>query len=364
MRILIVDDHAIVRDGLSRLLAADGDTQVSRGRRRPRGAGAWRAAAASDLIILDLNLPGLGGLELLRRLMQAEARPGSWSCRCTPSRSTPRRALEAGAAGYVSKNAAPDELLAAVRRVAGGGRYVEAEIAQALALGGGAGEPLDALSPRELEIMRLLAGGAQPGRDRRGAGRRLQDRRQHLQPDQVQARRRAHRRPGAAGDRDRRLLSAGASVVGLGGRCVGGWPVRMIAQADHQGVGQAAAARPGGRCTADRAAARPCRLPGRGRSPRSRSPRPAGPSSARAVAARARRGRWRGRPGRPCGRERRVPTRRPRRDSSPPGRRGVRRPRRAPRRSALRGRPVDEGVDAGLAVLRRAAPDRCLASAV
>jgi DNA-binding NarL/FixJ family response regulator len=70
-----------------------------------------------------------------------------------------RRSLEAGAQGYVSKNAAPEELLLAVRRVGAGGRYVEAEIAQALALGAGA-EALDALSPRELEIMRLLASGS------------------------------------------------------------------------------------------------------------------------------------------------------------------------------------------------------------
>jgi len=100
----------------------------------------------------------LGGLELLRRMahlgagkilvlsMHAEALYA-------------RRSLEAGAHGYVSKNAAPDELMAAVRRVAAGGRYIEAEIAQALALGAGA-EALDALSPRELEIMRLLAGGS------------------------------------------------------------------------------------------------------------------------------------------------------------------------------------------------------------
>jgi DNA-binding NarL/FixJ family response regulator len=70
-----------------------------------------------------------------------------------------RRALEAGAHGYVSKNAAPDELMTAIRRVAAGGRYVEAEIAQALALGAG-GESLDALSARELEILRLLAAGS------------------------------------------------------------------------------------------------------------------------------------------------------------------------------------------------------------
>jgi DNA-binding NarL/FixJ family response regulator len=70
-----------------------------------------------------------------------------------------RRAMEAGAQGYVSKNAAPDELITAVRRVAGGGRYVEAEIAQAIALGEG-GDRLNALSARELEIMRLLAAGS------------------------------------------------------------------------------------------------------------------------------------------------------------------------------------------------------------
>ena len=108
--------------------------------------------------MLDLNLPGLGGLELLRRLIQAgAAKILILSMHAEPLYA--RRALEAGAQGYVSKNAAPDELLAAVRKVAAGGRYVEAEIAQELALGAGA-ETLDALSPRELEIMRLLAGGS------------------------------------------------------------------------------------------------------------------------------------------------------------------------------------------------------------
>jgi DNA-binding NarL/FixJ family response regulator len=70
-----------------------------------------------------------------------------------------KRALDAGAAGYVTKNASPDELLAAVRRVLAGGRYVEAELAQSLATAG-AGAALDQLTARELEIMRLLAGGA------------------------------------------------------------------------------------------------------------------------------------------------------------------------------------------------------------
>src|ERR1019366_152303 len=108
--------------------------------------------------VLDLNLPELGGLKLLRRLVQVgQSRILVLSMHAEPLYA--RRALDAGAAGYVSKNVAPDELLTAVRRVAAGGRYVEGEIAQALALGDGA-ETLDALSPRELEMMRLLANGA------------------------------------------------------------------------------------------------------------------------------------------------------------------------------------------------------------
>jgi DNA-binding NarL/FixJ family response regulator len=157
MKILIVDDHAIVRDGLSRLLATDADHEL---RMAANGRDALIAARGfrPDLVILDLNLPGLGGLELLRRLVAIEAgKILVLSMHAEPLYA--RRALEAGAHGYVSKNAAPDELLAAVRRVAAGGRYIEAEIAQALALGAGA-ETLNALSPRELEIMRLLAAGS------------------------------------------------------------------------------------------------------------------------------------------------------------------------------------------------------------
>lgn len=157
MRILIVDDHAIVRDGLSRLLAAEGGHEVKLAA-SGREALALARSFRPGLVVLDLNLPGLGGLELLRRLAQADAgKILVLSMHAEPLYA--RRSLEAGAQGYVSKNAAPDELLAAVRRVAAGGRYVEAEIAQALALGE-ATQTLDALSPRELEIMRLLGGGS------------------------------------------------------------------------------------------------------------------------------------------------------------------------------------------------------------
>ena len=160
MKILIVDDHAIVRDGLRRMLEVLADTSVIEA---ANGRDALTVALAErpDLIILDLNLPGLGGLELINRLMLDDRarRILVLSMHAEPLYAV--RALEAGATGYLSKNAAPDELIEAVRRVLTGGRYVEADIAQAIAVQGvDAGEPMGRLSARDLEILRLLAAGA------------------------------------------------------------------------------------------------------------------------------------------------------------------------------------------------------------
>jgi DNA-binding NarL/FixJ family response regulator len=159
MTILLVDDHALVRAGLKRLLATldQGDIlEAADG----QDALALLRAEKPALVILDLNLPGLGGLELLRRMIQAGAR----AILVLTMHAEPlyaKRALEAGAAGYMTKNASPDELLTAVRRVTAGGRYVEAELAQALAAPAAGGrQTLDNLTARELEIMRLLAKGA------------------------------------------------------------------------------------------------------------------------------------------------------------------------------------------------------------
>ncbi|HEV2366213.1 MAG TPA: response regulator transcription factor [Caulobacteraceae bacterium] len=162
MTILIVDDHALVRDGLKRLLATIGQSDIAEAA-DGREALALARSRPFRLVILDLNLPGLGGLELLRRLFQARAGPILvLSMHAEPLYA--RRALEAGATGYVSKNASPDELLSAVRKLLAGGRYVEAALAQEMALTpSGAAAPLDALSPRELEVMRQLAAGRSLG---------------------------------------------------------------------------------------------------------------------------------------------------------------------------------------------------------
>ncbi len=153
MRVLVVDDHAIVRHGLTRLLASDGDHQVSQAV-NGREALDLSRTVHPDLIILDrYRRSGAASAARADRRWQdldpVHARRAVYA----------RRALDAGAAGYVTKNAAPEELLTAIRRVAGGGRYVAAEVAQALALGEGA-DTFDALSPRELEIMRLLVQGS------------------------------------------------------------------------------------------------------------------------------------------------------------------------------------------------------------
>ncbi|MEO8811480.1 MAG: response regulator transcription factor [Caulobacteraceae bacterium] len=158
MSILLVEDHALVRAGLKRLLATLGGGEVIEAA-DGRDALAILKSLRPTLIVLDLNLPGLGGLELLRRMVRAGAGPILvLTMHAEPLYA--RRALDAGAAGYVTKNASPDELLTAVRRVTAGRRYVEAELAQALAAPEGGAGSLDSLSVRELEIMRLLAGGA------------------------------------------------------------------------------------------------------------------------------------------------------------------------------------------------------------
>ena len=157
MKLLLIDDHAIVRDGLRRLLAAAISAEILEAA-DGREALALVRRAPPALVILDLNLPGLGGVELVRRMVQAGARVLVFSMHAEPLYVS--RALDAGAAGYVSKNIAPDELIAAVHKVLAGGRYVEQAIAQQIALSSGAGPTsIGQLTARELEIMRLLGQG-------------------------------------------------------------------------------------------------------------------------------------------------------------------------------------------------------------
>lgn len=159
MKVLIVDDHAIVRAGLKRLLAAMPNAVI-------REAATGRVALTlyreehADIVLLDINLPGIGGLELLGRILLVDKTARILMFSMHTEAVYAGRALQAGALGYVSKNAAPDEVLNAIRKVAEGGRYIENEIAQELALQpASGGDPLKQLTERDLEILRLLGEG-------------------------------------------------------------------------------------------------------------------------------------------------------------------------------------------------------------
>jgi DNA-binding NarL/FixJ family response regulator len=159
MKILIVDDHVIVREGARRLLSAMPETAVFEAS-SAREALALFKAKLPDLVLLDLNLPNSSGLELLRRLVleNRAVRVLVLSMHAEPIYVA--RTLEAGARGYVSKMASADELIAAVREVGAGGRYVEREIAAQLVVSQYGGvDPLQKLTTREVDIVRLLGEG-------------------------------------------------------------------------------------------------------------------------------------------------------------------------------------------------------------
>jgi two-component system, NarL family, invasion response regulator UvrY len=164
MKVLIVDDHAVVRAGLRRLLGAEPHCDISEARTGQEALAVFRDHRPG-LVILDLNLPGSSGLELIGRFKAEDAKVQILILSMHDNPVYVRRALQAGAAGYVSKNAPADEILEAIKRVAGGHAYIEHEIAQELALWDMrvSPHPLTALSTRDLEILRLLGEGCSMG---------------------------------------------------------------------------------------------------------------------------------------------------------------------------------------------------------
>jgi two-component system invasion response regulator UvrY len=160
MKVLIVDDHPIVRAGLKRLLQGDGQLALREAATGKEALSLCRDEAP-DLVILDLNLPGMGGLELIKRLKLEDPALRILVLSMHDDAIYAMRALQAGAAGYVSKNAPPGQLLEGIARVARGQGYLAPELAQEIAFTklGASAHPLDALSPRDLDVLRLLGEG-------------------------------------------------------------------------------------------------------------------------------------------------------------------------------------------------------------
>ena len=160
MKILILDDHPIVRAGIRRLLAAEPEIELREAANGREALSVFREHQP-QLVILDLNLPGIGGLEVLARLKAIDPNVRVLVLSMHDDETHVTRALRAGAAGYVTKNAPPEELLEAIRLVARGGTYIEREIAEGLIFASirAAPDPLKDLSSRDIEILRQLATG-------------------------------------------------------------------------------------------------------------------------------------------------------------------------------------------------------------
>jgi two-component system, NarL family, invasion response regulator UvrY len=158
IRVLLVDDHIIVREGYRCLLEKHGRVEIVG--EAGDGAEAYRLfqSLTPDVVIIDLSMPGKGGIETIRhiRLRDPKARILVFTMHLNAGFAI--KAMEAGAKGYITKSSAPDILVRAIFDVASGRRALSPDISQEIALAAvsGSGTPLASLSPRELEIMRML----------------------------------------------------------------------------------------------------------------------------------------------------------------------------------------------------------------
>jgi DNA-binding NarL/FixJ family response regulator len=163
IRILIADDHAIVREGLKQLFALDSDVVVAG--EAIDGAQVLetlRQGGSFDLVLLDMTMPGVSGVNLISRIRAQDGAPPILVLSMHNELQIARRALNAGASGYLTKDSRPDILITAIRRVAAGGRFIDPGLAEQMVFeAGGSGQrlPHELLSDREFNILRLLVRG-------------------------------------------------------------------------------------------------------------------------------------------------------------------------------------------------------------
>lgn len=160
-RILIADDHAIMRGGLKQLIEFDARLQVAAEAENGAQVLEQLRTGEFDLLLLDMSMPGLSGEDLISRVHGRYPRLPILVLSMHNEAQIAQRALRAGASGYLTKDHNPETLLAAIHRVAGGGRYLDPRIAEQLAFA--SSSPTDnaaaQLSDREFQILRLLAQG-------------------------------------------------------------------------------------------------------------------------------------------------------------------------------------------------------------
>jgi DNA-binding NarL/FixJ family response regulator len=161
-KVLIADDHTVVRHGLQEILTrtfAGMDVALASDSREALGL---LREQEWDLVLLDINMPGCGGLEVLEESKRLQPKTPVLILSAYPEEEFAIRAFKLGASGYLNKQSAFDELIAAVKKVLAGGKYVTAALAEKLATSLDVGlqqAPHEALSSRELQVLRMIASG-------------------------------------------------------------------------------------------------------------------------------------------------------------------------------------------------------------
>lgn len=161
INILLVDDHAVVRMGFKMLLESDADIKVIAEADSGENGVKMYMEHKPDVVVMDITMPGIGGLEATDRIIAKDSSARILVLSAHEDSVHPKRVLNAGAMGYLTKRSAAEELIKAIRTVAGRKMYLEASIAQQMAIQQLNGEknPVDVLSDREFEVFMALAKG-------------------------------------------------------------------------------------------------------------------------------------------------------------------------------------------------------------
>ena len=161
IKVMLVDDHAVVRMGFKMLLELDVDIQVVAEAESGEHGVQRYVEVKPDIVVMDLTMHGMGGMEAIERILAKDSHAKILVLSAHEDTVHPQRVMNAGAMGYLTKRSAPDELIRALRTIMSGRKYMEANVAQQLAVSrhSGASNPVDVLSPREFEVFMALAQG-------------------------------------------------------------------------------------------------------------------------------------------------------------------------------------------------------------
>ena len=161
INVILADDHAVVRMGFRLLLQDTKDITVVGEAESGEEVIKLLNTLTADIIVMDLSMPGIGGLETISRIVSKDKSPKILILSAHEDAIHPKRSLKAGANGYLSKRGAAEELIKAIRQIHSGNMYIEPSIAQKVAMSqmGGETSPVDVLSEREFDVFMALANG-------------------------------------------------------------------------------------------------------------------------------------------------------------------------------------------------------------